>query len=62
MIKDHIEYFLNNMGPQDYEIISEALSWDNDKKVAFGIARKIFYENEEREMENLWMELGIDEN
>lgn len=42
MIKDHVEYFLNNMNADDFRIIGEILAWDNEKKLGFMAAKRIF--------------------
>jgi hypothetical protein len=40
-LRDEIKYFLNNFNSKDFEIIGEILSWNDEKKLAFMMAKRI---------------------
>ncbi len=48
-ITKNINYFLDVMGPDDFILIGEILAWDDEKKLAFMMAKRIYEEEEIQE-------------
>jgi len=50
-IPDHIKYFINDVFPsitkQEADLIETVLKWDDEKRMAFMMAKRIFEEKDE---------------